>query len=204
MLHRKTVSEELFKSLRQIMKSDVFSDFRLVGGTALALQIGHRNSVDIDLFGNREINVDRFVSELEDLGNVEVLTSNKSIVICYLDGVKIDIVNHKYAFLDDAITIQGIRMATKRDISAMKLHAIEQRGTRKDFIDLFFLLNDFSLQEMYDFYLKKYENHIPFMMLQSLTHFYDAEKFPIPKMYMDFDWSYCKEKIGEEHSKFRL
>jgi len=187
--------------LRKISKADYFSDFILVGGTALALQIGHRNSVDLDFFAKKNIEVDLITAELEKFGNVNKLTSTKNIFICTVDGIKVDFVNHRYRFLENFISEEGIRMATILDIAAMKLNAIEGRGTKKDFIDLFFLLDYLSLSDMIASYLGKFPDHTDFMMLKSLTYFDDAENFPQPVMFKDFDWENCKSKITQEFLK---
>ncbi len=204
MLQTQTVSPELLELLRQIMKSEFFSDFVLVGGTALALQIGHRNSIDLDFFGKKEIEEERILEELEQFGNVEKKAGSKNILVCSVNQIKVDFVNHKYPFLDQRLNIENIRMASPKDIAAMKLNAIEGRGTKKDFIDLFFLLNNFSLEEMIEFYNQKYVNHTDFMMLKSLTYFTDADLFPQPKMFVDFDWENCKALLMEEYFKLGL
>ncbi len=204
MLQTQTVSPELLELLRQIMESEFFSDFVLVGGTALALQIGHRNSIDLDFFGKKEIEEERILEELEQFGNVEKKAGSKNILVCSVNQIKVDFVNHKYPFLDQRLNIENIRMASPKDIAAMKLNAIEGRGTKKDFIDLFFLLNNFSLEEMIEFYNQKYVNHTDFMMLKSLTYFTDADLFPQPKMFVDFDWENCKEVLMEEYFKLGL
>jgi len=152
MLQTQTVSTELLELLNNIMKSDFFSDFILVGGTALALQIGHRNSIDIDMFGNSIIDEDAFIDELNRFGRVEKLQKTKNILIVSVNNIKVDFVNYRYPLLEDFKNIDGVRMASKKDIAAMKLNAISGRGSRKDFIDLFFLLKEFSLEEMIKFY----------------------------------------------------
>ena len=204
MLQTQTVRSELLELLNNIMKSEIFSDFILVGGTALALQLGHRNSVDIDMFGHQEINAELFIKELQKFGNVEVKSTSKNILICEVNGVKVDFVNHIYPFLFDQLLIENVRMASIKDIAAMKLNAIEGRGSRKDFVDLYFLLKEISLVEMIELYRQKYKNHNDFMMLQSLNYFYDAEKTPLPKMFKSFDWDVCKEFINAEHKKLKL
>lgn len=204
MLQVQTVSPELLELLKQIMKSEFFSDFILVGGTALALQIGHRNSIDLDFFGNFEIDESEILTELEKFGNVMKSASSKNILVCTVNDIKVDFVNYKYPFLDNHINIEGIRMASPKDIAAMKLNAIEGRGTKKDFIDLFFLLNQFSLVEMIEFYNQKYVDHTDFMMLKSLTYFSDADLLPQPKMFVDFNWENCKSKILENYLKLGL
>ena len=201
MLQTQTVSPELVELRNKIMKSEVLSEFILVGGTALALQIGHRNSVDIDMFGNSEINPDIFIDELKKFGEVKLIQKSKHILIVSVDNIKVDFVNHIYPFLEKQIIIDGIRMASKKDISAMKLSAISGRGSRKDFIDLYFLLNEFSLNDMIKFYDSKYEEGSYFLVLKSLTHFDDADIQQSPIIFKDFNWEKAKLKIVEEFEK---
>lgn len=204
MLQTQTVSTELLELLKSIMNSAFFSDYILVGGTALALQFGHRNSVDLDFFANKEIDEDKILEELKKLGKVQKISGSRSVLICSINGIKVDFVNHRYPFLDRSIVIDSVRMASPKDISAMKLNAIEGRGTKKDFIDLYFLLEKFSLNEMIAFYNEKYIDHTDFMMLKSLTYFVDADIFPQPEMFSTFDWDECKAKIISEYLKLNL
>jgi predicted nucleotidyltransferase component of viral defense system len=202
MLYTKTVSEELLELLNKIMIDDIFNDFVLVGGTALALQIGHRNSIDIDLFGNCEIDEDKFISKIVKFGEFEVLKRSKNILISSINKVKTDFVNYKYPLIDDIVLIDGIRFASKKDIVAMKLNAIVGRGTKKDFIDFFYLLNEFSLNEIISFYEKKYNDGSVFMAVKSLTYFSDADLQITPTMFDEnFNWEHCKQKIIEEVCK---
>lgn len=198
MLQTQTTSVELLELLKKLMSEDFFKDFILVGGTSLALQIGHRNSVDIDLFGNQEIDTTIFIEILSLLGKVEVKQTSKNIFISEINKIKVDFVKYKYPLLHNFIEIDGIRLASKQDIAAMKLNAILGRGSKKDFIDLFFLLKDFSLEEMMTFYQQKYSDGSLFLLQKSLTYFGDADEQPQPKMYHNFNWETCKQKIIEE------
>ena len=90
------------------------------------------------------------------------------------------------------------RARTDKDIAAMKLNAIAGRGSKKDFIDLFFLLKKYSLKEMISFYNQKYTDGSEFMVQKSLTYFDDADEQLSPKMFYDFNWEDCKQKIVEE------
>ena len=198
MLQTQTVAPELMELLKKIMSEKLFSDFNLVGGTSLALQIGHRNSIDIDLFGNSEINSDLFIEKLSEFGEVKVAQSTKNILITKVNDVKIDFVNYKYPLLTDCLFFDTIRMASKTDIAAMKLNAIAGRGSKKDFIDLYFLLNEFSIKDILSFYEEKYSDGSVFMVQKSLTYFEDADFQLQPQMFLDFDWETCKQKIIEE------
>ena len=198
MLQTQTVVHELMELLEKVMSEKLFSDFNLVGGTALSLQIGHRNSIDIDLFGNSEINSDLFIEKLSEFGEVKVTQSTKNILITKINDVKVDFVNYKYPLLSECLRIENIRMLSTKDIAAMKLNAIAGRGSKKDFIDLYFLLNEFSLEEMVSFYEKKYSDGSIFMVQKSLAFYEDADSQLQPKMFKDFNWETCKQKITEE------
>jgi predicted nucleotidyltransferase component of viral defense system len=198
MLQTQTVSPELLELLKKIMENSQFDDFLLVGGTSLSLQIGHRNSIDIDLFGNCEIDEELFSSTLNEYGTFEVFKRSKNILITAINGVKVDFVNYKYPLLKNHSLIDGIRMASKEDVAAMKLNAIAGRGSKKDFIDLFILLNEFSLNDMINFYLQKYFDGSKFMVVKSLSYFSDADLEQTPEIFIDFDWEQCKQKIIDE------
>lgn len=198
MLQTQTVVPELMELLKKIMSEKLFSDFNLVGGTSLALQMGHRNSIDIDLFGNSEINPELFIEKLFEFGEVKVAQSTKNILITKINDVKVDFVNYKYPLLADCLFVENIRMLSIKDIAAMKLNAIAGRGSKKDFIDLYFLLNEFSLEEILSFYEKKYHDGSVFMVQKSLTYFEDADSQLQPQMFKDFNWETCKQKIIEE------
>ncbi len=204
MLQTQTVVPELLELLKKIMQVSEFNDFNLVGGTALALQIGHRNSIDIDLFGNVEINEKKFTRILNNFGIFEVFKRSKNILITSINGIKVDFVSYDYPLLLDLQVIDGIRLLSKQDIAAMKLNAIVGRGSKKDFIDLYFLLFDFTLSEIVEFYLKKYFDGSKFQILKSLTYFEDADSQDTPPVFLEFDWESCKQKIKEEVIKLNL
>lgn len=199
MLQTQTVVPELLELLKKIMNEELFRDYYLVGGTSLSLQIGHRNSIDIDLFGNCEIKQNQFIEKLKDFGEVIVTQSSKNIFISEVNGIKVDFVNYKYPLLSNPIIMDEIRMLSKMDIAAMKLNAIAGRGSKKDFVDLYFLLNEFTLKEIIAFYLQKYSDGSEFMVQKSLTYFEDADEQLNPKMlHKSFNWETCKQKIIAE------
>jgi hypothetical protein len=197
-LQKQTTSPELLELLTKLMLDGFFQKFILVVGTSLALQIGHRNSVDINLFGQQEINKDVFEDRLNNYGITEISQSTKNILISSVNNIKVDFVNYNYPLLKPYKTIENVRLAFLEDIAAMKLNAIMGRGSKKDFIDLYFLLKKFSMKEIFDFYTDKYTNGSKFLVLKSLVYFTDADGQPQPKMYLDFNWEICKQKIIQE------
>jgi hypothetical protein len=177
------------------MDEEKLKDFNLVGGTALALQIGHRVSVDIDLFGQAEFEEIDILDILAKFGDNKLIKKSNNIIISSLNGIKVDIVNYRYNWIGRTQIIQGVRFASFEDIAAMKLNAIAGRGSVKDFIDLFFLLEKFTIPEMLEFYNKKYPDGSEFMVLKSLTFFDDADKEEMPILFHDIKWQEIKLQI---------
>lgn len=175
---------------------------RLVGGTSLALQIGHRRSVDIDLFGKMEAEEEEIYEILKGIGNLNIIKRSRYINICSIDGIKVDIVKYPYVWLENIVEIKGLRLAGIKDISAMKLAAITGRGTKKDFIDLFFLFRKFNLKEMIELYGTKYNDGSEAIVLKSLTYFIDAEDDEEPLMFRKISWGKIKDKIRNEVKKY--
>ena len=138
------------------------------------MQLGHRKSVDLDFFGQINVDSQDLKEALRTLGTLTVLNDSKNIHIYVLNEVKIDIVNYTYPWLDDVVYKDGIRLASPRDIAAMKITAIEGRGTKKDFVDIYFLLKKYSLKNLLDFYSQKYPDSSSFMAMKSLAYFEDA------------------------------
>ena len=202
MLHYKTVNTKTLELLNKIQSVDIFKNLRLVGGTSLALQIGHRESIDLDFFG--ELNIDKFeiLSALNNLGTVEIKQSTKNINIFNVNGIKVDIVNYPYPWLEKTHLEDNIKLAGKSDIAAMKLSAITGRGSKKDFIDLYFLLQEYTLMEMIKFYEQKYHDGSTFLVLRSLAYFDDADQEPIPKMLKIVDWHKVKGVITEKLKEY--
>lgn len=195
MLHTQTINPTLFRILEKLMKLDAFNGLNLVGGTSLALQIGHRESIDIDLFGNIDFDHEKLIPFLENIGNVKTLSTSRHINIFTIDGIKVDFVNYKYPFIRDIKIEHGLRLASIEDIAAMKINAIIGRGSKKDFIDLFFLLKSFSFDEIFRFYEEKFDDSNILIARKSVIYFEDAETEQSPKIFIDVSWETIKENI---------
>lgn len=195
MLHYETIHRDTLELLKKIQSLELFAGTRLVGGTALALQLGHRQSIDLDFFGKMDASLEEIAIELSDFANTKPLSSSKAMRFLIVDGVKVDIVNYPYYWIDNPVIEDGITLAGIKDISAMKLSAITNRGTKKDFIDLYFLLKEFSFSELIDLYLKKFAGAQLFTVLKSLTYFEDAETDPMPVMINPINWEEVKTVI---------
>lgn len=204
MLYLSTISATTLELLKQIQSKDEFAKLRLVGGTALALQTGHRKSIDLDFFGIIEFD-ELSINELfKEFKNVEILQKSKNINIFEINDVKVDFVNYSYPWLQEAKLIDELILAQKKDIAAMKISAIIGRGSKKDFVDLFFLLKEYSLKEILDFYVKKYFDASPYLAIKSLTFFDDAEQDADLEMIVKIPWDEVKYKIKAEVKKISL
>ena len=181
---------------------DDFVNMRLVGGTALALQIGHRKSIDLDLFGDIDFDNVNTAKVFTNFNNTITLKRSKNINIFSIDDVKVDFVNYSYPWLQNQLLLGGIRLAGIEDIAAMKLAAITGRGSRKDFIDLYFLLQKYNLKEMLGFYRNKYFDGSEYLVLKSLTYFTDAENDIEIEMIKDVSWIKIKAYILETVDKY--
>ena len=197
MLHFETIDPATLALLRRLQSNPAFADTRLVGGTALALHLGHRVSVDIDIFGKWNYDED-LVLALSKIGRVEKVggTGDGKMAFFYVDDVKVDCVSYEmYRWLDPVVEESGVRLAGVRDIAAMKINAVTNRGTRKDFVDVVRLLEDHSLDEMFGWYRVKYPEANPALAMRSLSYFVDAETMPMPRMLIPFDWELAKDRI---------
>ena len=169
MLSYKTVEPHTLELLKKLTKEPFFAETRLVGGTALALQYGHRMSIDLDFFGNIEDDNIAIREILNNIGTISVFKETTNIKIYSINGIKVDFVNYsRYAWIDSAIEEDGLRLASPKDIAAMKINAIEGRGTKKDFIDMYFLLQHYTFEEILAFYANKYPENSLFRALMSL------------------------------------
>ncbi|WP_296623739.1 nucleotidyl transferase AbiEii/AbiGii toxin family protein [Marivirga sp.] len=208
MLHLETITGDTLELLKSIANSDLGTETRLVGGTSLALQLGHRISVDLDFFGN--INLEPFEIEgiLNDFGETYPLKVSKLIKIYNCNSIKLDLVQYNYPWLEEAIVWDNIKLAGLKDIAAMKIGAITGRGSKKDFIDLYELLKHFSLKQMIEFYKEKYKDGSVYLALKSLIYFDDAEEqvkeYPDsePELLYDLSWEEVKSKILKVHQDY--
>ena len=188
MLHLATLAPSTLGLLRRIQAQPAFVDTRLVGGAALALHFGHRTSLDLDLFGSwkplppLELALSNCAARVMKTGGEDALQ------FFAVDGVKIDCVSYPYKWLRPAVVSDGIRLADIPDIAAMKLAAATNRGTRKDFVDVYFLLQKYSLRQMLDWYAEKYPEGNDYLVLRSLVYFEDAELEPMPNMLTPVEW----------------
>ena len=197
MLFFDAIDSKTLSLLKQLQSLPELADTRLVGGTALALQMGHRISVDLDIFGKWDYSED-LSGKFSTIGQTEKEsgTPDGKMAFFYIDGVKVDCVAYDmYEWLEPPVAVDGVRLAGVKDIAAMKVNAITNRGTRKDFVDLARLLYDYTVEDIFAWYRKKYPAANPALAMRSMSYFADAETMPMPKMLIPFDWEEAKDRI---------
>lgn len=199
MLYTKVVEPGTLDLLKKLMSLPGLNEFNLVGGTALALHYGHRNSIDLDLFGKVDfLNEELIDEDLRYFNNVVKTTRSRVMVGYNINGVKVDIVKYQYHLIDPIQTVENIRLASPRDIAAMKCAAISGRGKRKDFYDLYEILQRHSLDDILHFYNKKYQDGNEFIVLRSINYFADAEEDEDPELYKNQNWKDVKNYINQK------
>ena len=198
MLSIQTVYPNTLELLKSLASQPELAQTRLVGGTALALQYGHRQSIDLDFFGLLPDDKEELVEMTKRVGNVLVTNRSKMILQTVINQIKVDFVDYsRYKWIDEPVLGDGFVLASDKDIAAMKVNAIIGRGTRKDFIDLYVLLQHYSLLEIMAFYKQKYPEFSEYRALLSMTYFEDAEMQDMPKMFIDTSWDTMKSTIIE-------
>ena len=173
----KALLPDTIRALQLVSKVPVIKRAYLAGGTALALHLGHRVSVDLDFFTKEELDEKILVADLLQLTEFKKEAEAWRTVMGKVGKTKFSIFYYKYPLLARTVPFNGIQILAKPDIAAMKIQALGDRGTKRDFIDLYFLAKEYSLPEMLEFYDKKYgdlEEKL-YHLIKSMDYFADAE-----------------------------
>jgi len=176
-LQTKSVEKSLWNLLKDLQGKEMLRGYFLVGGTALSLQLGHRVSQDIDLFTRDDINKEEILDLLnrDYNGKYQIHNIQKMILQISINDIKIDFVKYDYNLIEDIKSEEGIRFLGIKDISAMKLMAIANRGDQaKDFIDIYYLLKEMELKDMFEYYKEKFNQSDINSIKRSLVYFDDV------------------------------
>jgi hypothetical protein len=174
--NKEIIARKTLELLQRISNDNTFNGFFFVGGTNLALQIGHRESIDLDFFTLTDFDVDTIETYLVEEYGALIDKKSKNTLIASINGVKVDFITQRGKLVNDLLEVDGLRLASILDICAMKLNAVSSSGQRqKDFYDLYFLLEHFTLQEMLDAYEIKYPNSNLSIPLKALIWFEDID-----------------------------
>lgn len=189
-----------FGLLKDLMVHEPLNQFHLCGGTALALQFGHRLSVDIDMFSPNQLSKialnEYLQSAFPDFR--EVFSPAKSFYFCYIQNIKVDLVYSSAKVISEFEIMDGIRFWGLRDIVAMKLNAIYGRGSKKDFWDLDEILSRYSMDEIVGWFFQKFPTAFEEGLFMSLVYFDDAENAVDPGCLKGKNWQHIKKRIERE------
>ena len=194
--------EVLTKNTKSVLNaldaSGIAKNFYLAGGTALALYFGHRFSIDLDWFAEKFDYTLSFRRQLEKLGKLGVDSESEKTFNGTLNGVKISFFEYPYPLIASKQQYKdNIYLAGIPDIVAMKMEAIGSRGSHKDFIDIYFLLQHYSLEELLGFVHKKFTNikYNETHLLKALTYFEDVKGSVMPQLIKKVSWQNIKATI---------
>jgi predicted nucleotidyltransferase component of viral defense system len=190
------------QALAYLRQQDFVTGFYLAGGTALALQIGHRISTDLDWFSADRLLLaperEEICEALECSGSFEVASEQDGMIFSRLLGTDVSFIYQHHPLLEPTVEYEGVRLASLTDIGLMKLAAVNSRGTRRDFIDLYCLQRQAPLDRLLELATIKYADRPNFLAIaaRALAYFEDAEQQPMPRMLQTVKWpdvkGYCQ------------
>ena len=206
MIYKNVLSQKQIELLNKL--KDILPDCYMAGGTALALQLGHRTSLDFDFYTRDHFEIENILASFQkSFKNIKVERVAKDTLILDVEGVSLSIFYYPYNLIKPSVHFNGINLASVEDIAAMKMIAISMRGKRRDFVDSYYLLEKFTLDEIIKLTLKKYSSYQPMVILKGLIYFKDAEQDDVSRKIKIFDdnfsWDTAKNKILEEVEKYQ-
>lgn len=195
--HDEVLDQKTASLLARIGETRGFRDFYLAGGTGLALQLGHRMSLDLGLFSERPWTPASLLDAVRGLGRTVVDLESEGTLVGSVEDVRVSFFHYPYPLLEPLVDRQaGVPLAGLLDVACMKLIAVSQRGSRKDFIDLYFLgLAGVDLRQAVDALPRKMPGieHNLVHLARSLAYFADAEGEPEPRMLVPFRWQSARD-----------
>lgn len=187
-----------FELLRSIQTNNSFKQFYLAGGTALSLQVGHRESIDLDFFTDQDFSTSLLTKFPKDY---EVIRLHDNSIEVFSEKTKVMFFRFAFPLFNDLKNFGNITMAHPIDIGLMKLLALQGRTTRKDIIDLYFIDQEvIKLEELLDLFEKKYpqESFNSYDSLRQLFNIEQLEAQPMPKMFREVEWEECQKVVSEK------
>jgi Nucleotidyl transferase AbiEii toxin, Type IV TA system len=198
-MHKEAVTPDLLEVLRKLMMLEPLNPLRLVGGTAISLQMGHRKSIDIDLFCNEKMNKQTIIASIQsNFENTQCFTTSYCIN-ARINDIKIDIYDEwSIPFKKPIFDEEGIRLSALEDLAAFKLTAFTERREKKDYVDLYFLFNKFGGIKL----LEQYKTYNPLLSSKSLLFALkevdtaEANKSVMPEMLLPFSWKQARASLN--------
>jgi len=203
------LSREQNEVLERLKKSVLSNNlFYLAGGTGLAIILAHRKSYDFDFFSKDQFSTEKLLEIIvKSFEEDEVILSEikEDTLIVFLNNIQVYFFQYNYPLLKNLMKKDGLYIASLEDILAMKVIAIIQRGTKKDFIDLWTIIEEkkYSLQDIFIFCKTKYGKAFSeSIALKALTYFKDAEEESPEEEESNFSWESIKKYLIENCRKY--
>lgn len=196
-------TKKLSKRLQEV---DFLKPFYLSGGTALALQLGHRESENLDFFSQKIFDPQKFQQNLLTIGELSGVEMSEGMLNYFFQEAQLQFLHYPYKLLEATVDWRGLALSSVVDIACTKLVIISTRGSKKDFVDLFFILKEYSLDELFRNVARKYKeiNHNQTHILKSLVYFKEAESQPMPRMHKEVIWDEVKAEVISQARAFKF
>ncbi|MDH3284863.1 MAG: nucleotidyl transferase AbiEii/AbiGii toxin family protein [Acidobacteriota bacterium] len=203
-MHPKVLGKEAWTLVRALVSGKLLAGWTLAGGTGLALQFGHRLSEDLDFFRVESFEPRALIDALSRHGSVAVQSRSEGTLHATVRGVRVSFLRLESPLLFPGSAYRGLMVADPRDIAVMKLVAIGGRGSRKDFVDFYYLIqNGISLDRMFECLQRRFASvdFNEYHLMKSLVFFDDAESEPMPRMLRRTSWEEMRQAIRVEVQK---
>lgn len=200
-MHPKVLSASGWKTVRRVVEQGWLDAWTLAGGTALALHLGHRYSEDLYFFNAEAFDPDRIANRLSEIGPVTIQSRSSETLHAAIAGLRLSFLRAQTPLLFPGMDYRGLSVADPRDIAVMKVVAIGGRGSRKDFVDLYFhLRGGTTLRTVFELLRRRFldVDYNEYHLLKSLVFFDDAETEPMPNMIRQIEWEEVKERLRSE------
>jgi hypothetical protein len=201
MLHPEIIEAPILELIKSLQDKEYLKDFYLVGGTALAIYLGHRKSIDIDLFSNHDFDAVQLLENIHQDFQYDLFFTAKNTLKGIINGTKVDFLAHRYEYVHEPVVMAGCKLLSMQDIAAMKLNAIAASGQRsKDFIDIYYLLEQYEIGEMLSFYKTKYNQQHDTFILKSLIYYKEVDLSDWPVIIKDprLKWAKVKKSLDQK------
>lgn len=194
-MHDEVLQDWAREFLTKIQPQDFPERTYLGGGTAIALQLGHRKSIDLDFFTPTKFVENQWQQHLEEKYKFKLTKRDKQTLEGTVKKVKLSIMGYRYKLIAKLEEYGRVQIASLPDLAAMKLDALSDRGTKRDFIDIYFLAKQYGLAKLFEFYDKKFGNldEREIMLKKGLIYFEAADEQYMPDMLVPADWKKIKQ-----------
>lgn len=198
--HREVIGEHVERALGDLETIPAAARFYLAGGTGLALHLGHRRSVDLDFFLGEDFDVEAVLQKIQQLEGFSLVSKSPGTIYANVRETKVSFIAYAYPMLFPFTQFLGVNIADPRDIGCMKISAIASRGSRRDFVDLYVLAQQYGLDQLFIWFKTKFAqtNYSTVHVLKSLAYFEEAEQDPMPDMLVPLSWDEVRRFFTRE------